>query len=513
MLGVKARRFGVYTRRTMLATACLLVLGLSACAVPGTNEESRTQSDLWPFYTTDYFRKSGDQLTRSLSPIGSYTEKANGDTEATLRPFYTFVDSPNSLEREHTLLYPVGRYRTQFRDYGEADDRIRKDQVWLLPFFYYSYFSAAPGHSEVDWFAPFPLFVGGDSTLDGAHFSAFPFGGNLKGLFGVDEITYALGPLYVHLREGETNTLYFPFPLLRYGSGPGYSSFGALPFYSHSKLEGRYERNAVMWPLVNWGQDNLNTAWPREYWSVLPFAARQWTAESNLISILPPFFNYGEWAHTNTTILDAPWPFFRTASGDNYEEFRIWPLYSHWREGQDWNSSMLWPIFWKLSESDPAGAWQETTYRAWPIWNSRYREYTPDANGYVARQSSVMAWPLFYHTQKVDGAWQWSFPSPLPYFDERFERSYRELFKVIALSGDDDSSTVELLWGMFRWHDSPYETSRALHPLFRYHQRKIRMADGSVRNGEESFDILFGLFGVESAEDGSRVTVLWLIRF
>jgi len=473
----------------------------------------RVHADYWPFYTSQYLAGRDQSRVDSLGPIFTYAEDGSGRTEFTVRPFYSYMNDPVAEEREHLALYPLVRYREQSRSYGPPNDRTRKQQFWALPLVYYSYFSSAPGDWEYDYIAT-PLVFGGDSAKDGSHFAVLPFGGNLKGLFGMDEVTFIMGPAYVELRRGEQRTWYFPFPILKYGTGPGYEAFAFLPFYNREVREGKHEHTNIMWPFIGWGREALDTAHPREYWHVLPFAGRSWSDDTELLSIMWPFFNFASSKRGDSSVIDAPWPFFRLAKGEYYEEFRLWPFYAQSRVQDDWTYNIAWPFVWYFDEKDPD--YDEQRLWVLPFYSSRSRQYKPDNNGIVRTEGSVSVWPFARYDHEVDGTWRFQFPYVLPYIDQRFERVYRDIFRLVAIEGGPDRTAVSVLWGAASYYDDKWESSLAIHPLFRYHLTKYvepgRERLGAHERDVERFDILYGLIGRESGPDGNYTRFLWVFE-
>jgi hypothetical protein len=212
----------------MLRWLTILAVGLllSGCAVGGSAPPTRTHA--WPFFQEDVGR-DGTHV-RALGPFVEQEERADGYVRSTVRPFYTYVNDPSAYEEDHLLFYPMARYRERERPGWEGR---RETRVHALPFFWWNDVSFSPGHRELDYFF-FPLVFGGNSTIEGSHFAVAPFGGNLKGLFGNDEIRFVMFPLYVELRRQGRVTYYLPFPIVKWGYVPGYRTYGVMPLFSRT---------------------------------------------------------------------------------------------------------------------------------------------------------------------------------------------------------------------------------------------------------------------------------------
>ncbi len=519
----------------------------------GGGEESPSPStevdhglEWWPLAHARRDPRTGRLRQQWLGPLVETAGVSDPRDEVTVRPLYSYMRDPVRMTEESIALWPVFQNAASYRDYGEPDDRVRNRRLWLLPFFYHNRFSPVPGEWETDWYAPFPFVVGGDSTRDGAHFALVPFGGTVKGLFGADEINFVGGPLYVEVREGEGKTWHFPFPFARYGQGPRYTSHALLPLWAYSRQDSDYERFSFLWPLISFGTDQQSTRWPRRYWQVLPLAARHWTDQSSLVSVLPPFFNYERIEPTDTTIIDVPWPFLRFASGLRYEEFRIWPLYFQSRVNDDWTTSVAWPFFWQFDETDPE--WREQRVWLLPFFWNRHRVFTDAgakrrlsadqlaAVGGTARDGSWQLWPLVRHEYSADGSWRTRMLGLLPPLGERFDRLYGELPAIFKASESEHSTEVSLLWGGFgHWHWKLPNDDGAVTGLIEQSDTRIwpfwSEMSGTDRRvvvdqagtasrvevpvADSSF--LFGLSGSKSegADDNrvSRAKFLWLFEY
>lgn len=508
---IKAGRSLSITSLLTLAAALTLLAGCSLA--PREDQRAPVRADYWPFYTGEFAANGESSRQRSLGPIYEKRLEETGREAELVRPFYRYTYDPVMDEVEHMALYPIGRFRESYRPEGGPDDNVRKSQFWILPLFFYNYFSPIETEYEYDYGVLFPFIYGGNSTKDGESFSVLPFGGNLKGVLGFDEINYILAPLYMEFRRGEQYTWHFPFPFLKYGEGPGYSAFAINPFYSHSYREGKFDRYSVLWPFIQWGTNNMDTAHPTDYWAVLPFIGHYYSDDSDAWTFLWPFFNYSTAESTNSLIVDAPWPFFRWAEGDYYEEFRLWPFYARARIDDDYATNVLWPFFWHFEENDK----RFTEERTWifPFYWSRDRVYAPEPDGVVRDEYSMNLWPLLGYRRDVANEWRFSLLNVLPGLGEEFDDIYGELFRVLIIEGGPDSSSFELLWGLVDIDSNPDELHMALNPLFQYHLEKYH-EPGVPRLGPheldyESYNFLYGLFGYETGPEGSIIRILWFI--
>lgn len=502
------------TRPSVLVLMLAAISLLAGCSLAPRDSEQRApvRADYWPFYTGEYHPGSQTTRQRSLGPLIEGRKDGEGREANLVRPFYRYTYDPVADEIEHLALYPIGKYRESYRPEGGADDNVRKSQVWALPFFFYNYFSPRVTEWEYDYGVLFPFIYGGNSTKDGESLSILPFGGTLKGVLGFDEINYLMAPLYMEFRRGEQYTWHVLFPFFKYGDGPGYSAFAINPFYNHSYREGKFDRYSVMWPFINWGTNDMDTAHPQHYWSVMPFIGHSYSDVTDNWTFLWPFFSYATAESTDALIIDAPWPFFRWAEGDHYEEFRLWPLVSHARVGDDYATNVLWPIFWHFEENDE----QYVEHRTWifPFYWERDREYTPEPDGVIRDEYSMNVWPLMSYRKNFADEWRFSLLNVVPGLGEEIDDIYGELFRILIIEGGHDYTSFELLWGLVDYDTSPDELHIAVNPIFQYHLEKFH-EPGVPRLGpheldRESYNFLYGFFGYETGPEGGFIRLLWL---
>lgn len=515
--------------RMVMVLLLLLPMVAAGCTTTGGPGAGGESSAWLPAYGWYRDPDTGEVTKRWFGPLAERRSLAESREELTIRPLFSTVDDIAAMREETIVLWPLFQDAAAYRDYGPEDDRTRKHRIWLFPFFLYNEFSPVPGEREVDYFAPFPFVMGGTSTRDGSHFAVIPLGGTLKGLFGADQIDFFGGPMYVRTREGDQNTWYLMWPLIRYGEGPGYSSHAVLPLWAYSRLENDWERHAVLWPLVSWGENRLGTKWPQKYWSVLPIAARTWTADSDTWSAIPPFFNYMRVGRTNTTVYDAPWPFVRFGSGDEYSEFRLWPLYRRLRFEDHVETNVAWPLFWHFDDREQN--WRERRTWVMPVWFSRDRVYDTTADGTQLRDGGWDLWPLGRHRLRVDGSWRTQFPAPIPPLGERFDRVTNAIFQWALFEGEPGRHNTEIFWGLGKHREDETGKRFSVFPFYWYESHKpvadpARMEPDSgspgAASGEEKeepqpeaeeYRILWGLFGRKKTREKTTVRLLWFITF
>jgi hypothetical protein len=508
-----------------------LLLLLCGCAVGREPAPVRTYA--WPFFSETY-DVDGTRRGRALGPLVEEEARPDGYVRRTVRPFFSYTVSPSEAENDLLFFYPVGRYRDRRQAGWEGR---RETQFHLMPFVWWNDVSYSPGHRELDYFF-FPLVFGGDSTIEGSHFAVLPFGGNLKGYFGQDEVRFIMFPLYVELRRHERVTYYMPFPIVRWGYGPGYRTYGVLPIFARTEVWREVDdditggvnrlpvadRWTVLWPLFRYDRDRMDRRYPRESLKVYPlfgYSRTPVTLNFSMLFVLNyPMFSYTRADLTDTTILDLFWPVFRYGKGDDYQHFRLWPLwdYSVRDYGRGQTSTMinaLWPLFWYYEDVFPE--YTEKRYHVIPLFFANFRRYMPEPDGTVRTSELIRVWPLAKYRKTLDDTYTFEMLSIFPFSDENFDNTYGPFFKFFTVTSGPDETKVNLLFRLFSYEEDPYRVDVSLAPLFDWHlvkQPRDQLPDtGGPQPGDiEDFNLLYGLLGYHHGPEDRYTRLFWGLR-
>jgi hypothetical protein len=450
-----------------------------------------------------------------------------------VRPFYVYTSNPSQFEEDRLFFYPLARQRTRERPgwVGRKETRFH-----LLPFAWWNDVSFSPGHRELDYFF-FPLVFGGESTVDGSHFAVAPFGGNLKGVFGNDEVRFVMFPLYVETRRQGRVTYYMPFPIVRWGYGPGYRTYGVLPLFSRTEVwrEARDEitggtkivpvadRWTVLWPIFRYDRDRLDSKYPRESVMVYPLFGYSSTAVTKNLSLLflydLPLFSYTRADLTNTTIIDAFWPVFRYAKGDNFTQYRVWPLWdyseSRTAAGTSTAINVLWPLFWYYEDKLPE--YTETRYTIFPIFFANFKRYLPEPDGTVRTRDLIRVWPLAKYRKAMDDTVTFEMLSIFPFDDDKFDATWGPFFKFFTVTAGPNETRVQALFRLFHYEQDPYQIDLSVAPLFHWHvekQAKDRLPHpyGPQPGDREDFNLLYGLLGYHHGPTDRYTRLFWGLK-
>ncbi len=478
--------------RSLLSSALIGLLGLlvsTSCVASGADVHlaplytrlssagGGTKSEaLFGIALTERERHDGPVERWAVRPLGGWQREPDGPAGVT--------PGSNALSRVD-FLYPLGRHTTG----------VRTTSSWFLPL--YSFKSRPTGAGSRRWTLltlPGFWFAGEPDGLSSVAW--FPIAGHVEDFLTYDELNFFLFPLWSSAqRDGKAST-HLLFPFIGWTFGGGESSHHFWPLYLHAEIDGVYERNTVLWPLIHW-QTNLKfkgAEKAQRMWMVWPLfgATRQESYRS--YSTLWPFFGWATDSRSDFWALDAPWPLVRVQRGGKNpeadERTRLWPFYSHFRGDrlESWN--VIWPLVHKRQETYPHS--HRSSFYALPFWQSWRKK--DEATG--EKSSWKKLWPLYQDRREV-GRERFSALAPYPFhFDSEFDFYWAWMFELWVteeLPKLDHRS--ERAWGgLWRRERDAFEDRRSLTGL--WSARKYREAGRVV----EETSILFGLLRWRSIE-------------
>ena len=268
--------------------------------------------------------------------FGTMTEFGEPVITSKRRPVPPFVTLERGPKAEAFQLCPILRWADNERrqrlevlwPWITWRGRGESWSMWLLPVFHASdVVRDEPGgkkSSDLNW-TLFPILWGGSETNQGSYFAVFPVGGTIRKFLFKDEIWFVLFPLYMHTHEAAYDANHILFPFFSWWSGERQHGWRIFPFYGEDVREGKFERRAVMWPLVTWWHFALDSANPGFGWMVFPFAGHIYNDTYDEKTVLAIFnWSYDESRHR--TEVHAPWLFFYWAEGDDISSLKLCPF-------------------------------------------------------------------------------------------------------------------------------------------------------------------------------------------
>lgn len=510
--------------------ACVLMLVgcVSAPDQPGV----RTYA--YPFFQNEYNPLSQTETFRAGGPFIEGNKRDDGFNDVYVRPFYSYTHDPQKFQQEQLFFYPLGMTRERRRP--GWDGRLER-RLQFPPFFWWNDVSFSPGHRELDFFF-FPLVFGGESSIEGSHFGILPFGGNLKGMLGWEEIRFVMFPLYAETHKLGRVVYYLPFPIVRWGYGPGYRTYGVLPLFQRTEIWREVDddttggmkklpvadRWSILWPIFRYDRDRMDKKYPRESLMIYPLFGYSTTAVTKNYSALfiynYPMFSYTRSDLTDTTIIDAFWPIFRYGKGKNFKQFRLWPLWDYsevtYPGGQRSTAiNALWPLFWYFEDVLPE--YTETRYQIFPLFFANFKRYLPEPDGTVRTKDLIRIWPLMKYQKDPDDTVNFEMLSIFPFNDEKFDKTYGPLFKFLTVRAGPKETSVNVLFRMFQYEQDPFRIDLSLAPLFQWHVDKqprdqLPNVSGPLPGDRETFNLLYGLLGYHHGPKDRYTRLFWGLK-
>ena len=447
-------------------------------------------------------------------------EVKTGHYSFAVRPFY--LRSVNENQRFDAFLMPVAwwRYRTE-----------NKDQVKGLFGFYNSIEYHQPGGKPENDIGIFPfLFYGSGDSPNENYLLFWPIGGNMKGKIGYENLTAAVFPgilLFYFFPPASllswktlTWTILSFVPVYSSWSRSDYDAFGIfwpifmrgkselrddiriMPFYSHKKKKGWYERYSYLM-LINYSTDYYENDVRRTFF-FFPFFGRKWSESGRISSwtVLWPFFSWGYDKKNNSYQYNLPWPLVQIED-TQYPRTKkriFFPFYGRYEYAKS-ETFFVTPLFFKLSNK---GELYDSIYytNALIVWWHK-RDYHTDQNPNGRYWRYFKVWPLFSIEYNEKGKYVFNTLSLMPFRDEEgYERLYGPLWSLVEYSRFPEG---EKRFGLIlrtyyqRWGIDFFQSKVPI--LFSY---------SSIMNRTTKFSILLSMFGYSHKSNGRYFNFLWL---
>ena len=290
----------------------------------------------------------------NIGPLFGYD--ADRDFVA-VRPFWS--TTPTTEE----FLWPLGAWHTN-------DDT-----------FWYRFLFLAYGHERS--FNLFPLwFSGRDRETDEFHWAAFPFYGSHPHLFFMDDIHFALWPVYMDYSVKDVRSRAVLWPFFSWKEPPR-EAVGVWPLWGWSRLR-ESTHFYTLWPIITCADyaEDRDTPGKGESWMIWPLYGEVNRARETQRLFLPPFFS---WAETpQTWRLRCPWPFVDIERGPKRDRWSVWPLVEHSvqkRYADGGADDEIWRFGWQLVEKTrsrlnifPFFTKEKDFLRVWPFWSRQVED-------------------------------------------------------------------------------------------------------------------------------------------
>lgn len=457
---------------------------------------STKELDAWPIVYYENNPEKQETRLDLLGPLYSYQNTPQIKSHA-FRPLFVGEFPKDKEVTELMFCWPFIYYKKQPND----------TKIWALPVYYYRDIQRPDfGERDFDWFfLPFAIF-GGVDTAEGNYLYVTVWG-NTKGLLGYDEITMTPFPFYVKARDGEYVTKGYMWPLFRFGEGGG-KHFNFYCFmYSEYDKDGKFQRRSYLWPLIHYNKEDLDKKHPITEFMFFPFYGQSTSDVSDARMMLWPFFSYSTNEESGYKEYNCPWPFFKTLTSKEVEEFRIWPFY--WKIdkkigelGKEDDLILMWPFYWNL-KSDYSSYEKESLY-VLPFYWSHWRK-SKEPNAQETGRTKI--WPLLSYEKLEDGTIHYQGPSPLffeDYLPNGFEKAWVPLFTLFDYkSGPQGKTTMSMLGPIYQYKE---DQESLYHRVLIFSYKEVESSQEDIRR----FSVLGGLIKYEWDQGESGLSFFYL---
>ena len=289
--------------------------------------------------------------------IGPFFEYDQGRSFVAVRPFWSTTPTTEDF------LWPLGTWHTN-------------DEMFWYRFLFLIY-----GHEKS--FNFFPLwFSGTDRETDDFHWAAFPLCGSHPHLLFMDDIHFALWPIYMDYSVKGVRSHAVLWPFFSWKDEPR-EAVGVWPFWGWSRLR-ESSHLYVLWPLFTHGKydEDRDTSGKGSSWMVWPLYGEVSRVRETQRLVLPPFFS---WAETpQTWRLRCPWPFVDIECGTKRDRWSVWPFVEHSvqkRYADGGADDDIWRFGWQLVEKTrsrlnifPFFTMEKDFLRVWPFWSRQVED-------------------------------------------------------------------------------------------------------------------------------------------
>lgn len=477
--GLLTKFLGFFNLASKAIICALILQGLSVKALADW-------VNFWPLWVAEH-TECGRFLNKE-NTLGPLIEQKFTDCEhvAALRPIGLHIDDYCCNQKFDYFLYPLFSHTTS-----------QCGSNWNM-------FGLVSGCSsnERTKYTVFPfLFVNQTCDPCTSYGAFFPIGGTIRNYFGMDTIKWAFFPLYLGLEQKCTIRHAFPWPFIRWQTGPD-SGGGALwPLAGYFWRGCDYEHAYLLWPLIYKRWDHLDAPVPSYRIGFLPFFAYENSARREMTTIIWPFFSHVIMHDRNYVEDQFLWPFFVQGRGECEYVNRCAPFYSHSiRRGID-KRWFLWPLL-KIQQWEERGVCVKREQLLYFLfWKQRQWCLS---NPCAPEAKKMHLWPFYSYWDNGAGQKQFQFLSPLEVFfptNRAVRNAYTPFFAIFRHEQIQPGHTRQsILFDLIASECTPCSQHFCIGPLF-------EMERSPCRSG---FEILKGLLGFKKENGKNSLKLLWI---
>lgn len=382
----------------------LILIGIFA-----QNRVVKAEDIFPPFYSREVRTENDITVEKiSLRPLFTIYRTLNEDKVfifEQLQLLWPFIFYQKTNDRRFFRFYPFAYVTSKFNDYGTDFDS------WVLP-----------------------ILIWGNDPKEGRYFTAFPFGGITKGIFGKEKIIFILPPVYFRSEyKGWVSTNYL-FPFIQTNRGNKHGGWRVWPFYGTYQIFSDNEntqliedRNFFMWPFWITQNRYYENAIIGKSFVSFPFYASYESSSKVQKMVMWPIYNKISFPKEKGYLYSILWPIFKYGNGPNAKRYEIFPLYGYKQNEDHVRQFFAWPFIRFEKDSDK----KERRSNFWFLpffWTSHSINKTD-----FTEKRKVKIWPVFQYDRNNANEKKIEIFSPFWFNDSKkggFENNYADFFRI-----------------------------------------------------------------------------------
>ena len=369
-----------------------------------------------------------------LGPLFEYRATQDGGTFWAVRPLWSRVADPGSDTRVADVTWPLGTFHRDREQawwrmllaYGSDNDVTREDSAWKA--------------------ALFPLWFQGRSRQGEDYWALFPVYGHLPHVLLMDDIDFALFPLYLNYEVNRVERDYYLWPVFsRSGKEPGVERTGFFPIYG--RTEKRDSRHFyAFWPFwtsaVYGGENN-----PGSSWMLFPLCGQVKREKEQQQLVIPPFFS-----HATTDAAERwrmPWPFYETVTTATATKRSYWPFYGDAEREDERRWYAVWPLIEHFSLTVKGRRTERSRFFPFYVGETVYGKDKEGGEREVERYTRV--WPFYAREASPAGSRLRVLELSLIRYSGGIERNWAPFWTFYEQTERDGEAVYDALWGLLHY--------------------------------------------------------------
>lgn len=379
-----------------------------------------------------------------VGPFFEYRATDRNEFFWAIRPFYSYMSDPNTDTEVSDFVWPISTWhrlhnQTWWRfalAYGSDDDITNDDAGWKT--------------------ALFPLYFQGKDRLNKEYWALFPIYGHFPHILLMDDVEFALFPLYLKYSVNGKENRFHPWPFYsRQKPDAQIKKFGVFPIYGGREQEkGNYYY--TLWPI--WTSTTyFHDRNPGESWMLWPIYGRVNRKREQQHLFLPPFFSYVKTNREERWRM--PWPFYETLHSETQDKRSYWPFYGYSDREDEHSWYALWPLLGGFSLETEEHKTERNRffpfYLNQKIWHTpitQENRRAPKVRGETyLEEDYTRLWPFFSYVKTPTRSRFRLFDFTLIRYSAAVERNWSAFWTLYERVETEKSISHDFLWGLLKF--------------------------------------------------------------